>query len=219
MTLLAERPTTTVVAQPLTNRALVRVLLAAAAFGAGVIHLAFAPEHLEEYLPLGIGFILSGVLQILWGLVLSVRESRRLLIAGGAFSLLFLGVYVMSRTVGLPLGPGAFQPEALGRADLLCCALEVPVAFASLALSRRTAALRAPIAGSWLLAGAVGLLLIGASTTSALAAPAHEHVHVSCPSTPVLTGTLNEQGVDTGVTAYFSCTLLHEHDHAGHGHE
>src|SRR4051795_1654613 len=50
----------------ITQRTAARLILAAAAVGAGAIHLAFAPEHLVEYRPLGIGFIAAGVLQLLW---------------------------------------------------------------------------------------------------------------------------------------------------------
>jgi hypothetical protein len=196
----------------MTVRDVARLLLAAAAIGAGVIHLALAGEHLREYLPLGVGFVAAGVLQLLWGVLVSVRDARPLLLAGGAFSVLFLGVYLMSRTVGLPLGPEAFHPEGFGRADLLCCALEVPVAAGGLLLARQTSALRTTVSRGSLLVAA-GLLLVGSTTSSALAAPAHQHSHDGCPAAPVLTGELNQQGVDTGVTAYFSCRLLHEHPH------
>ena len=43
------------------------VLLALAAVAAGVVHLAFVPEHLDEWRPLGIGFLVAGVLQVVWG--------------------------------------------------------------------------------------------------------------------------------------------------------
>jgi hypothetical protein len=196
----------------MTVRDVARLLLAAAAIGAGVIHLALAGEHLREYLPLGVGFVAAGVLQLAFGVLVGIRDARPLLLAGGVFSLLFLGVYLMSRTVGLPLGPEAFQPEGLGRADVLCCALEVPVAAGGLLLARRASALRTSASRGWLLLAA-GLLLVGGTTSSALAAPAHEHIHDGCAGAPALTGHLNQQGVDTGVTAYFSCRLLHEHQH------
>ena len=198
------------------DRFALRLLLAAAAVGAGVIHLAFAPEHLDEYLPLGIGFLVAGVLQIGWGVAISVFDSRRLMLAGAAGSVLFVAVYVMSRTVGLPLGPDAFQPEAFGAADLVCCALEVPVAAAAYLLARSPGALRGRLR-IWL-AAAVGaaFLLVGSATAYAATAPAHahgaEHVHAPCPSAPVLTGVRDARGVDTGVTAYFTCKLEHEHD-------
>lgn len=196
----------------MTARRSAYLLLSLAALGAGVIHLVFGPEHIEEYRPLGIGFLAAGVLQIVWAGAMAAGGSRRLLQIGGWGSLAFVGVYLMSRTTGLPLGPEAFEPEAFGAADLLCCALEVPVVMAAFLLARRPDALRRPVGvrlGA-VLAGVV--VLIGSATSVAVAAPVHEHHH-GCAAEPVLTGHLDARGVDTGVTAYFSCKLLHEHDH------
>lgn len=203
----------------LAQRTAVRVVLAAAAAGAGAIHLAFAPEHLAEYRPLGIGFLVAGLLQIGWGLAVTVRDSSRLLLVGGIGSLAVVGVYLMSRTVGLPLGPEAFEPEAFGISDLLCCALELPVGLAGVALSRHPAALSSRLSMRRAAALAAGIVLVGAASATALTAPAehehggdrHEH---ACPSAPVRTGVVDARGVDTGVTAYFACLLEHEHDHA-----
>ncbi len=160
-----------------TDRAALRLLLGAAAGGAGVIHLAFAPEHLREWLPLGVGFVVAGVLQLGWALAIVTRESRRLLWLGGVFSLAFVAVYVMSRTTGLPLGPEAFEPEGIGAADLVCCALEVPVGIAALVLARRP---RMMMRGLRLrLAAAVGVafVLVGSATAYAATTPGHEHEH------------------------------------------
>jgi hypothetical protein len=201
------------------QRTAARFVLAAAALGAGVIHLAFAPEHLQEYLPLGIGFVAAGVLQLVWAVAIAIRDSPRWLLAGGVGSLFFVAVYLMSRTLGLPLGPEAFHPEAFGTADLLCCALELPVGLAGIVLARRPGALRARLGLRWAAVLATGLVLVGTASTTALAASgAHEHQpgpEHSCPSRPVRTGVADARGVDTGVTAYFTCLLEHEH---GHGH-
>jgi hypothetical protein len=202
---------------PVTQRSAARYVLAVAALGAGAIHLAYAPEHLTEYLPLGVGFIAAGTLQLLWAVAVTIRDSSRLLYAGGVLSLVLAGVYLMSRTVGLPLGPEAFEPEAFGASDLICCALEVPVGVGALLLARRPLALRARLGVRWAAAVAAGFVLVGTASTSALAASgSHEHgadhPH-SCPSAPVRTGVADERGVDTGVTAYFTCLLEHEHDH------
>ena len=200
------------------DRAALRLAIGAAAIGAGVIHLTVTPEHLTEYLPLGIGFLAAGVLQIAWGAAVAVLESRRLLLAGAAGSLLFVGVYVMSRTVGLPLGPEAFEPEAFGAADLLCCALEVPVAIGAYALARRPAALSGRLRASLAAMVAAAFVLVGSATAYAATAPAHEHEHgadhqhSTCPAAPELTGVRDARGVDTGVTAFFTCKLEHEHD-------
>ncbi|MDT7537385.1 MAG: hypothetical protein QOI82_970 [Actinomycetota bacterium] len=203
----------------LTQRTATRYVLAAAAVGAGAIHLAFAPEHLDEYLPLGIGFVAAGLLQLAWAVALVVRDSARWLFIGGVLSLAFVAVWLMSRTVGLPLGPEAFKAEPFGVADLLCCALELPVGLAAIALARRPMALRQRLGLRWAATVAASLVLVGSASTTALAASgSHEHGHGdehahTCPSAPVRTGVTDGRGVDTGVTAYFACLLEHEHDH------
>src|SRR3954468_14951411 len=197
------------------TRTALRAVLGAAAVGAGVIHLAFAPEHLREFLPLGIGFIAAGVLQILWGVGIVVRESRWLLRVGGLLSLAFIAVYLVSRSVGLPFGPEAFEPEPFAVADLLCCALEIPVVIGALLLSSRPRALWRPLRLSMAVLAITSLGFIGTASAYAASAPAHEHgqqEHTACPAAPVLTGHLNGRGVDTGVTSYFACKFEHEHD-------
>jgi hypothetical protein len=197
----------------LTQRTAARFVLAAAAVGAGAIHLAFAPEHLDEYLPLGVGFVAAGVLQLGWAVALVVRDSARWLRLGGVLSLAFVGVYLLSRTVGLPLGPDAFRAEPFGLSDLLCCALELAAGLAAIALARRPAALRRRLGVRWAVPVVASFLLVGSASSAALAASgSHGHAH-TCPSAPVRTGIAGDRGVDTGVTAYFTCLLEHEHDH------
>jgi hypothetical protein len=199
----------------LSQRTALRLLLATASLGAGAIHFAVAGEHLQEWRPLGVAFLAAGAFQVLWAVAVVVRDSRAALLAGGMLSVLFIGVYLMSRTTGLPLGPEAFEPEPLGAADLLCCALEVPVAAGALLLARLPGALRRPLDRRWSVGVAAALVLVGTASGSALASPVHEHEHehvTSCPAEPQLTGEVDARGVDRGVTAYFACRLLHEHD-------
>jgi hypothetical protein len=80
-------------------------------------------------------------------------------------------------------------------------------------LARRPAALRRRLGLRWAAAVAASFVLVGAASTTALAASGgHDHAH-TCPSAPVRTGIADDRGVDTGVTAYFACLLEHEHDH------
>jgi hypothetical protein len=202
----------------ITRRTAARLVLAAAAVGAGAIHLVFAPEHLSEWMPLGIAFAAAGVLQLLWAVGLSVRDSPRWLYGGGLLSLAFAGVYLTSRTTGLPVGPEAFVAQPFGVSDLICCALELPVGVTAILLARRPHALRGRLGVRWAAAAAAGLVLVGSASATALAASgSHQHQHGeerehSCPSAPVRTGIADDRGVDTGVTAYFRCLLEHQHD-------
>ncbi|MCU1587952.1 MAG: hypothetical protein JWN31_1445 [Frankiales bacterium] len=185
------------------------LLLALAALGAGVIHLVHAPPHVLQWLPLGLSFYASGVLQVAWAGAVVVSDSRKLLYVGAGFSAVFVGFYVLTRTLGMPLGPEAFQPESFGRADVLCTALELPVALGGLLLAQRRSGLRMTrrLAAVFTLSA----VFVSSATGVALAAPLHHHR--TCDVAPVLTGKLDARGVDTGVTAYFRCQLLHSHDH------
>ena len=203
-------------------RTAARLVLAAAAAGAGLIHLAVAPAHLAEWRPLGAAFVLAGGLQLLWAAGIVRRDSVRLLRVGAGGSLLFVVVYLMSRTVGLPFGPQSMRAEPLGTADLVCCGLEVVTAVGALALSSSPRLLARPLRAGAATVTAALLLAVTGSTGVALASPAghqhgtHEHAEHehACPDEPVLTGVRDARGVDTGVTAYFACQL-HE-AHAGH---
>jgi hypothetical protein len=205
----------------MTKRTAVRLVLAAASIGAGAVHLALAGDHYAEWHLLGAAFVAAGAFQLLWAVLIVVRDSRRALMVGGALSLVFLGTYLVSRTVGLPLGPEAFDAEPVGTSDLLCCALELPVALGALVLARRPRALRSRLGRRWTAGFAAGLVLVGTASGSALASPAHEHhaeQATTCPTAPVLTGELDSRGVDRGVTEYFTCRLMHEHDATSHAH-
>jgi hypothetical protein len=116
-----------------TSRALVNV----AAFlilGAAVIHFAVVPEHLEEYLPFGLFFIVVGTVQAAIAAAVILHPSRRLFLAALASSVGLAGLWLLSRTVGLPIGPHPGQPEDIGIPDLPCTALEAVSALVLLVL-------------------------------------------------------------------------------------
>ena len=208
-------------AQPGNRRHALLRALAAGSAAAGVIHLAFTPDHLREWVPLGVGFAAAGVFQILWAGALLRRESRRVLAFGALGSLFFVGVWLVSRTVGLPVGPQALQVESIGVPDALCVLLELPVAAGALSLLRRPGALRRP-AGALFRALAAGAAALSVATAGvAVASPGHVHAGhavvkgADCdPRAPMRkTGVdANHDGVDDGVQAYFRCQLVHEHD-------
>ena len=203
-----------------TRRETARQALGLASVGAGVIHLALGPEHMAHWEPLGLGFYATGVLQLLLGASLLHRESRLVLRVAALSSLLFLGVWLLSRTAGLPLGPEAWQAESTGRADLLCASLETVVALGALTLLRRPAAGLVP-AGPVALRSALGgaSLLVLATTGAAVAAPGHSHgVPEDCPTSIVTWGVdANHNKVDDGVERYFACELKRAHEgHVGY---
>ena len=93
--------------------------------GAAAIHFSVAPDHLEEFPPFGILFLVVGLLQLaLAGLVVMLPR-RRVFATAMAVAVVCLLVWAVSRTVGLPVGPHPGRPEALGLADALTSAFEV----------------------------------------------------------------------------------------------
>jgi FtsP/CotA-like multicopper oxidase with cupredoxin domain len=93
--------------------------------GAAFIHLAVAPEHLSEYVPFGVFFLAVGSAQIVASVEFANRPSRvlaALLTLGNAG---LVGLWYVSRTSGLPVGPTPGQPEEIGLPDVVCNAMEV----------------------------------------------------------------------------------------------
>jgi hypothetical protein len=90
-TLLGLRPSTARRARPAPVR-----LIAAAAMtaGSGVIHLSVVPDHFREYLPFGVFFVVTGMVQLLAGIALLVRPALRLLLGTAAVQLSMIGLWL-----------------------------------------------------------------------------------------------------------------------------
>ncbi|MDP3711316.1 MAG: hypothetical protein Q8R60_02375 [Mycobacteriales bacterium] len=137
-----------------------RAALASLAVGAGVVHVAVAPEHADHHWTMGLAMALTAWAQLGWAAAVVIRPSRLLLLVGAAASGVLVLAYAAVSVVGWPLGPSAGEPEAQTAAGLLASGLELLVVLA------------VPLAlGAWrvprLLLPAAGVLVVG-STTSLL---------------------------------------------------
>ena len=85
---------------------LVAQIAAVLSIGAGVIHISAAGDHTD--LPvMFVGFMVVAALQIALGALLFSRPPSRLVIAGALLMMLSsIGLWVLSRTSGLPFVPG-----------------------------------------------------------------------------------------------------------------
>jgi hypothetical protein len=81
------------------------------------IHISASIEHLEEWWVFAFVFGFTAALQAGWAVLVWRRSSRRLLLFGLALNLGIALVWMFSRTTGLPIGPEAFTPEAVGLVD------------------------------------------------------------------------------------------------------
>ncbi|HZO62491.1 MAG TPA: hypothetical protein VFB35_05865 [Gaiellaceae bacterium] len=91
---------------------------------AGLIHLAFAREHLHEWIPFGLFFLASGFFQIVWAAMAFAPRSRRFFVFGLVVNALTAVLWAITRTVGLPVGPEHWSAEVAGPPDITATALE-----------------------------------------------------------------------------------------------
>lgn len=114
-----------------------RLQLVALGLAAGGIHLAMAPIHASSSTEEAVGFAVVGWLQILLAIALLARPSREVLAATIVLNIAVIGAYVLSRTVGLPIGAHAGEAETVEGIDLMTAIFEaVLVAGAAVLLIR-----------------------------------------------------------------------------------
>lgn len=113
---------------------------------------------------------------MVWAGLILGRSDPWVLAVGSAVNLVVILVWLSSRTVGVPLGPGAGHPEPVALADGVASGFEVLLVIAALILLRSRALLRAlPLAVPW----GVGLISLVLTSLAVLggfgSAPAYAH--------------------------------------------
>lgn len=132
---------------------------AASSFAAALVHGSVIGVHLREYWAFGLFFAIVAPLQAAWAIVVVRHPERRgLLVAGLAGNLAVIVIWVGSRTVGLPIGPTPFTPEAVGAKDLLATYEQCAVVLLTALVLRDRLAPSWVVAGAWVLAVAGGLV-------------------------------------------------------------
>jgi hypothetical protein len=102
-------------------------------WGAALIHVQAAFWHIHEYTPFAIAFALLAAAQFAWGAAVYRLPARWLIGTGAVMSFAVAGVWIASRTSGLPIGPKPWKPEPLGLADVIATADEAVLCFLALA--------------------------------------------------------------------------------------
>ena len=157
-------------APPQTDRGVsddLRLLVAFASAGAATIHFAVIAQHFEAYWLFGTFFVGVGLLQLAWAVLVLARPSSGLYLAGAAGNALVAAMWVVSRTAGLPLGPEAGAPEAVGIADTVTSVYQIVLALGAIVLLRVTAP-RCPVARATAATAPMTLAAIGLTTLSLL---------------------------------------------------
>jgi hypothetical protein len=115
---------------------LLRPALALLSAGAAVIHFVVIPGHWDEYWGQGLFFIGAAIAQLLWALWVVVAPSRLLYLVGAAGNAAIVVMWIVTRTAGIPAGPGAGEREPVELADTLATSFEVVLVVGALALAR-----------------------------------------------------------------------------------
>ena len=106
------------------------------AIAAGLIHAVAAVTHSGEYWLFGSFFAVLAVAQVVWGALVYRGASRSVLVAGAWASASVALLWLVTRTVGLPIGPHAGRPEAVGPLDILATLDELAIVVLVLGLLR-----------------------------------------------------------------------------------
>ena len=114
------------------QRALLPLAVVSSAAAAGA-HAAVGPPHLRESAVFGAFFAGSALLQLLWAGLAAVHGSRQLFVVGAVGNLAAIGLWAVTRTLGLPFGLLP-EPEAMGPWDLACGAWELVVVCSCIAI-------------------------------------------------------------------------------------
>ena len=173
-----DRPTD--IAAQAVDRSLIRILVSLS-LGAAAIHLVAAPPHYTELGDLGAGFLVAGLFQAAWARPALAANTPRTAWIGLTVNLGIVVAWVVSRTIGLPVGPDARTPEPIGLPDGASTAFELLIV-AGLAIRLlgidRTAAARRPSVRSIAAIAvipALGLVLLTTSLSAVAIAAGADH--------------------------------------------
>jgi hypothetical protein len=102
--------------------------------GAGAIHIAVIQAHFDEYWAFGVFFAVVAWLQIMWAIWVVARPSRVVALTGIGINGAITAVWVVSRTVGVPLGPEPGLAEPAEFVDVVATSFQVLVILGALGL-------------------------------------------------------------------------------------
>jgi hypothetical protein len=108
--------------------------LSALSIVAGAIHAVVTPSHLTEAPTHGAFFAILAAFQLAWAVRIYAHPSARGFRVGIGVSLAVISLWIVSRTIGVPFGPDAWQAESVGAPDLAATAGEAMIAMIAPAL-------------------------------------------------------------------------------------
>ena len=161
--------------RPMHTSTAARVLLAVLSGVAGAIHLAMVPSHWNESAVEGIGFAVTGWIQLSLAVWFLLNPKASVLRFAMVANLAFIAIWAVSRTYGLPFGAEPWHAHDPGFVDLVCVGAE-----AALVIVAGAVLLRHDFGRGWntsrLAVFAIVPIAVVALGTAALASPsARDH--------------------------------------------
>lgn len=165
-----------------------RLFVAGGLAGAAAVHVAVLPEHFAVWPAAGWFFLLLGAAQAVVGVLVLTRPQEAVVWAAVTVTEAPILLWLVSRTVGLPFGPGADAPEPIGLADSAAFVLEAAALAAAVMLLRgrdrpRPAGIASRHLSGLALVAVVAVTTLGVGGGLALfAGPGLPHAHPTSPA-------------------------------------
>ncbi|MCH0542346.1 hypothetical protein I3F58_22895 [Streptomyces sp. MUM 203J] len=155
-----------------------RVVAAFASLGAAAIHVASAADHYAEWWLAGVFFYAVGAFQAGWAMAALWASGRGVMLLGLLANAGVIAMWAVSRTTGIPVGPGAGVPEEITRVGVTAVAFELVICLVAVwRLWRRASRGFASSLQAVLLVGAAGAAVTGMTLPAVEGAMSHSHSH------------------------------------------
>lgn len=109
---------------------------------AAAVHALVIPEHFGESALYGTFFVVLSVTEFAWSVVVVLSPRGWLLRAGAVGNAATVALWLFTRLVEVPVGPGAGETEAFGLLDILASVAEVGAVVAVVAVITRAGYVR-----------------------------------------------------------------------------
>lgn len=147
-----------------------QIVAALASIGAAAVHVTVAADHWTTWWGYGMQFVAAAAIQLGWGIVAMMRRGRALLGVGVALQAVFIGAWVVTRTLGQPIGPDAGVAEPVGTPGVLTVLLELTTIVAAL-LATTTRSAATPARSHYIARiGTGGVVVLAATSVAVLTA-------------------------------------------------
>lgn len=108
-----------------------QIVAALASIGAAAVHFTVAADHWSAWWGYGAQFVVAAAFQLGWGVVALMSRSHALLRVGATLQTVFIAAWVITRTLGQPIGPAAGVAEPVGAPGVLTVLMELTTVVAA----------------------------------------------------------------------------------------